>query len=67
MSRYKIIDGSESGHCCFDATVVDTQTPHSVYRDEFHCVCECFDTEDAEKICAALNASEVSNVNPDRS
>lgn len=53
--RYQVVDGSVSGHCCFEATVVDTHTPHQVYRDLHALVCECFDREDAEKIASALN------------
>lgn len=56
--RYKVIEGSESAHCCFDATVVDTHKAHSAFREQFEWVCECFEMADAEKICAALNAAE---------
>lgn len=53
--RYKVVEGSESGHCCFGATVVDTQTSNpSLFCDEL--VCECFDMESAQKIADALNA-----------
>ena len=54
--RYKAVKGSESGHCCFDATVVDTQTPHPTFP-EHDWVCECFDMETAQKIADALNAA----------
>ncbi|MNL08041.1 hypothetical protein D3C87_1287450 [compost metagenome] len=53
--RYQVVDGSESAHCCFEATVVDTHTPHPVYRDQHAWVCECFERVDAEKIASALN------------
>jgi hypothetical protein len=64
MERYKVVDGSISAHCCFQATVVDTRKPVMVrnvpyIRDgepQFESVCECFEVEDAELICAALNA-----------
>ena len=46
--RYKIIDESVSGHCCFEASVVDTETPLG------RTICECFKRADAEKIAAAL-------------
>lgn len=61
--RYEVIEGSESVHCCFGATVVDTE------RDRFaglnmprrpHLMCECFDLEDAQRICDALNKLEES-------
>lgn len=55
--RYKVVEGSESGHCCFDATVVDTQTPHPFYSDDYAWVCECFDIESAQNIADALNAA----------
>ena len=45
--RYYVIDGSESGHCCFEYTVMDAT------KDEQ--VCECFDINHAELICSALN------------
>jgi hypothetical protein len=66
MARYAIYEGSQSAHCCFDATVVDTTKPDIIdgkhYRDgedgQFHyeAVCECFSKEDAELVCRALNA-----------
>ena len=67
--RYAIYKGSQSGHCCFEATVVDTTKPKIIggkhYRDSeesggqyhYEAVCECFDMVDAERICAALNAA----------
>jgi len=60
--RFEVREGSESGHCCFEATVVDTATPHPVYGTlnppQFNWVCECFEVEDARRIAAALNAAE---------
>lgn len=57
--RYKVVDGSQSYHCCFVATVVDTTRPVIIngeqYEGQFEAVCECFEDEDAEKIAAALN------------
>lgn len=46
--HYIVIEGSKSGHCCFDFTVVDTTKKNES-------VCECFDREDAELIAEALN------------
>lgn len=54
--RFKVVEGSESKHCCFDATVVDTTKPWSA--DRYEPVCECFESEDAKMIADALNASE---------
>lgn len=70
MSRYKIVDGSESAHCCFNATVVDTAKPmffpgsgkpitrYNGDQEEQCCetICECFTMADAELVCRALNA-----------
>ncbi len=66
MARYAIYLGSQSLHCCFDATVVDTTRPHIIcgehYKDsgpdgQYHydAVCECFSVKDAELVCEALN------------
>lgn len=56
MSRYQAIEGSQSGHCCFEGTVVDTREPSKMGPDLFRITCECFDFADAEMIAAALNA-----------
>lgn len=61
--RYKVIKGSQTAHCCFEATVVDTQAPPVLVRPDgsvlHHTVCECFDFEDAELICDHLNGVPV--------
>ena len=50
--RYRIDEGSNSGHCCFEFTIVDT----SNREDGNDCsVCECFERSDAELIVNALN------------
>jgi len=65
--RYTIYKGSQSWHCCFAATVVDTTKPEirggEHYKDQtgqlqYESVCECFTIEDAERIADALNAQE---------
>lgn len=66
MARYKVIEGSQSLHCCFSFTIVDTKKPLEQYEGfdslpEFDSVCECFDSESAELICNALNLSEEQN------
>ena len=49
--RYIVIEGSESGHCCFKYSVIDTTND-----DDFDkIVCECFTKIDANKICTLLN------------
>jgi len=60
--RFEARRGSQSSHCCFEATVVDTTKPHMIggqqYKDDCEAVCECFFFEDAERIAAALNAAD---------
>lgn len=60
--RYKIVEGSQSAHCCFEYTVVDTTRPFMVadeqYNGQFEPVCECLCEEDAKLICDSLNAQE---------
>lgn len=62
VERYAVVEGSNSAHCCFDASVLDLHAP--VYHSEgywlgtYHAVCECLDTEDAERIASVLNAAE---------
>jgi len=60
--RFIVVAGSQTAHCCFDATVVDTDKPTMIggkhYNNEYEPVCECFEVGDAERIAAALNAVE---------
>lgn len=60
--RYKIVEGSQSAHCCFEYTIVDTTRPFMVadkqYKGQFEPVCECLWEDDAKLICNALNAQE---------
>lgn len=64
--RYAIVDGSQSVHCCFDYTVVDTTKPCIVggehYKGRFESICECFDEEQAQLVCDALNAHEARRI-----
>lgn len=66
-TRYQVVAGSESAHCCFEATVIDTLNPiiysgkHSTDRDgnlRYESICECFSVDDANKIADALNHSQ---------
>lgn len=59
--RYVVSYQSESSHCCFQATVLDTRRNHSVYSEDPFPVCECFDPDEADDIAAALNLREESN------
>lgn len=59
--RFQVIEGSESGHCCFDATVVDTHVvrlPGSSVKNNFAWVCECMDLDAANTIAELLNRAE---------
>lgn len=58
--RYKVVEGSKSAHCRFEATVVDTQISSLPFHDERGWVCECFGMESAQKIADALNAAQQS-------
>jgi len=52
--RYEARKGSQSYHCCFEWTVVDTHRPMG-YKQNCHPMCECFDREEADLIANALN------------
>lgn len=54
--RYAVVLGSQTAHCCFEATVVDTHERSSIFPDQFIPICECFNVEDAQLIANALNA-----------
>ena len=54
MSRYIVKKGSESGHCCFSSSVIDTEAGAHVYI-----VCETVRDEDAFRIAGLLNAEAV--------
>lgn len=65
--RYQAIDESQSGHCCFNATVVDTTKLEIINGEQrkdldgrflYEIVCECFNLKDAQLICDALNAKD---------
>lgn len=59
MNRYVVVAGSQSAHCCFGASVVDTTRPYMIagkqWGNLFEEVCECFYEADAEAIAHALN------------
>lgn len=62
MSRYQVIEGSQSYHCCFECTVVDTTKPVMIhgehYNNQYEPLCETFGRADADLICLALNNME---------
>mgnify|MGYP006363911943 FL=1 len=51
--KYKVVNGSESGHCCFEASVISVEAD-----DTEDNICECFSSVIAEMICEALNKIE---------
>jgi hypothetical protein len=53
---FRAIEGSQTAHCCFEATVVDTTQPNTAYPERFREICECFSLEEAQFIADALNA-----------
>lgn len=70
IERFRIINGSDSGHCCFKYSIVDTsKSQWEGYHEEvrlnsrdikeygfvYVSVCECFELKDAELVCKALN------------
>jgi uracil DNA glycosylase len=62
--RYQVVKGSQSAHCCFEATIVDTTKPVVIggkpYPNQYEEMCECFETHHAKLICDALNAYQLS-------
>jgi len=59
MSRYKMVDGSESKHCCFSYSIIDLSNFELIGEEKYYeTVCECFSLQQAEKICDALNKGE---------
>lgn len=56
MTRYQVVEGFQDG---LSWAVADTERP-KIADDTFDTICECWTREDADKICAALNAQEAS-------
>ena len=57
-TRYIIIEGSFSQHCCFGYTIIDTaagKEDYGDYKPWKRSMCETFEKEEAEIICNALN------------
>lgn len=66
-TRYIIHHHSQSGHCCFEYTVLDSTKPEMIsdehYRNtdgflQYEAVCETFDLETATLVRDALNAAD---------
>jgi len=60
--RYKIVEGSDSGHCCFECSILDTYRKEAYTKADgspyYVCVAECFYKEDAVNIVNTLNSLE---------
>ena len=60
--RYKVINDSDSAHCCFEASVIDTQTPTisspGITIKDYTSICECMDIAQAHFIAKILNEKE---------
>lgn len=58
--RFKVVEGSQSGHdCCYKYTVVDTTKPEKYGAPgEFEGVCELVEKETANWVCDALNRTD---------
>lgn len=56
QDRYAVVEGSQTAHCCFEATVVDLHMPTG-YMGRYDPVCECMEAFQARMICDALNAA----------
>lgn len=50
--RYQVVGGSETAHCCFEASVLDMGR---ALDGRPVLVCECLDRAEAELVCNALN------------
>ena len=57
---YEIVEGSVSGHCCFEFSIMKIFWREKEYggSDTTFCACECFDIKDAELIFNALEFYE---------
>ena len=63
--RFKLVEKSASGHCCFEYSILDKENPQtrvdgSAIVDEdgepyYHIVCETYDKVYAEMILSVLN------------
>lgn len=70
--RFVIVEGSYSGHCCFNYSILDMlkSKMRTVYVEgeqlpeypddclENETVCECFELESAKLVCIAINLKE---------
>lgn len=65
--RWRVVPYSQSGHCCFEATVVDTTKPEMIGGERYigpegyihyDPICETYSVAEAVQIANALNAKE---------
>ncbi len=59
--RYRVVRGSESAHCCFEATVIDTESENA--HGDLDWVCECFDLSQAHAVADAMNMADETPLN----
>ena len=54
--KYYVINKSQSGHCCFEYSVMESSADvDSSFNNAY---CECFDRKSADAIVRALNSME---------
>ena len=59
-NRFFYTNVSESSHCCFEFTVVDSEKKGDGNHDKI--VCECFDEGSAKLVTDALNKFKVDTI-----
>lgn len=55
QERYRVGEYSVSGHCCFEASVIDTSFRHPLGLDHEKAIAECFEIDSATAIAKAMN------------
>ena len=68
--RYQLVEKSASGHCCFKASILDTDAPverrdGGIVDGQFRVVCECFELDAAKNILTQLNTKTASQQRAD--
>lgn len=58
--KYEVVKGSASGHCCFDWSVVvsDSLVKTEDYEYFGDILCECTNEESARNICDKMNGEK---------
>ena len=55
LDRFIILNDSNSGHCCFEYSILDTEKIDEAWPEKYESICETFDIHSAKTICNALN------------